>query len=271
METKICTKCKRELDISCFGKRKARKNKPTSWCKYCYREYNRQHKEQHAVWWKCYHKQNKDQLDLYYKQYREKHREEKMIYGKHYRANNFEALTKKAKIYNNKKALFKTYFKRLGVFEEIRKCSENLEVLQVKCSYCGKWMIPTNSQVSHRIQAFDGTISGDCRFYCSENCKESCPIFYQKKYQRGFKKITQRKVSKEFITMVLEIDQYTCQMCGAIKKNGVKLHVHHIVPYTINPMLANDIDNCITLCKKCHKEVHSQDGCNYNDLKCEET
>lgn len=35
-----------------------------------------------------------------------------------------------------------------------------------------------------------------------------------------------------------------------------------------NKILANDIDNCITLCKECHKLVHKQHGCRYVDLKC---
>jgi hypothetical protein len=31
-----------------------------------------------------------------------------------------------------------------------------------------------------------------------------------------------------------------------------------------------DIDNCIILCYNCHKEVHSKDGCRYNQLRTEE-
>ena len=38
--------------------------------------------------------------------------------------------------------------------------------------------------------------------------------------------------------------------------------------HKLNKMVSNDPDNCITLCKKCHKEIHSQDGCRYVDLQC---
>jgi 5-methylcytosine-specific restriction endonuclease McrA len=36
----------------------------------------------------------------------------------------------------------------------------------------------------------------------------------------------------------------------------------------LNKVMANDPDNCITLCKDCHKQVHSREGCKYSDLKC---
>jgi hypothetical protein len=39
---------------------------------------------------------------------------------------------------------------------------------------------------------------------------------------------------------------------------------------SFNKIMANDPDNCITLCKECHKRIHSQEGCNHNDLKCKE-
>lgn len=43
-----------------------------------------------------------------------------------------------------------------------------------------------------------------------------------------------------------------CMGCGTTKK----LHAHHIVPKVINPDMAFDIDNGITLCEECHKKEH---------------
>lgn len=53
---------------------------------------------------------------------------------------------------------------------------------------------------------------------------------------------------------VLERDKYTCQKCG----NKSNLIVHHIKPFASNKELRFDISNGVTLCQKCHKEVHKK-------------
>ena len=52
---------------------------------------------------------------------------------------------------------------------------------------------------------------------------------------------------------VFERDNYTCQIC---KSRGVNLEAHHIKKYSIYPSLRYYPENGITLCRKCHKEVH---------------
>ena len=54
-------------------------------------------------------------------------------------------------------------------------------------------------------------------------------------------------------TAVYERDHYTCAYCGQV---GGKLNAHHIAPYAECPNLRYSVDNGITLCEKCHKEVH---------------
>ena len=51
------------------------------------------------------------------------------------------------------------------------------------------------------------------------------------------------KVRKEFIRSHPE-----CYVCG----RTTNLHVHHIVPYHIDPSKELDPDNLITLCGRCH-------------------
>lgn len=162
---------------------------------------------------------------------------------------------------------YNSYAHKLSFCEDVRRAPNNRDILEVKCAYCGKWFKPTVSQTKHRLSYTKNNSLSEGRFYCSENCKCACPIFNQKRWPRGFKKATSREVTPLLRQLVLKRDDYTCQMCG-ITSETAELHVHHILSYKLNKMQANDPDNCVTLCKKCHKLVHAQYGCRYSDLKC---
>lgn len=54
---------------------------------------------------------------------------------------------------------------------------------------------------------------------------------------------------------VLKRDNYTCQECGC-KGNLV---VHHIKPFATEKEARFDINNGITLCQNCHREVHKNE------------
>ena len=64
---------------------------------------------------------------------------------------------------------------------------------------------------------------------------------------------------KKFRLDVLKRDKFTCQMC---KKRGKKtrLNVHHIMKWSSAASLRFDVDNGITLCKKCHDSVHGKES-----------
>lgn len=259
MKTKICSKCKIEKLVSGFSKDKYNKDNLCVRCKACARQHrlaNIEHERSRA---KQYYKDTIEQKSQYYK-------------------NNIKHITTRRTKQSNGPAPASSYIKKLEVFEDVRLYSKNVEQLEVKCAYCGKWFIPTSTQVRNRLRAFAGLISSgtENRFYCSEACKGACPTYRQRKYWKGQNDNrlgTPREVDAWFRQYVLQYDGWTCQKCGATKDEDQELvlHVHHINGVAQQPMLQNDIDNAVTLCKDCHKEVHSQQGCTYWDyrrLKC---
>lgn len=51
-------------------------------------------------------------------------------------------------------------------------------------------------------------------------------------------------------------DGFVCRKCG----HEDDLQVHHIIPVNKDPSLAWDINNGVTLCKRCHSKFHSGYG-----------
>jgi len=139
--------------------------------------------------------------------------------------------------------------------------------MKVKCRYCGGYFKPTNSEVRERIKGLCHINLGDSYLYCSQGCKDSCPTYGQKLYPKGFKKASSREVNPLVRQLCFERDDWACQICGTAQKEA-PLHCHHVEGYTKNPRLGNDVTNTITLCKTCHKHVHTLPGCSYYESRC---
>jgi 5-methylcytosine-specific restriction endonuclease McrA len=58
---------------------------------------------------------------------------------------------------------------------------------------------------------------------------------------------------------VLGRDKYKCQM-PRCKRRGKRMQVHHIKKWSSASAFRYDVDNGITLCWDCHKEVTGSEG-----------
>ena len=56
-------------------------------------------------------------------------------------------------------------------------------------------------------------------------------------------------------TSVFERDKYVCASCGIV---GGDLEAHHILPFRSHKKQRYEVENGITLCKKCHRNYHKR-------------
>ena len=157
--------------------------------------------------------------------------------------------------------------------EEMRYNPENLIDIQVHCknSDClnsiekGGWFTPSIQQISDRVRAIEKPYGfGECNFYCSENCKNNCPLFRLR--NDPMEKINSSYTQTELNTWrqeVLkrqedELGHNECEMCG--NKNMKELQVHHEIPVKKDWIFSLDPDNGIILCVTKDKE---EDSCHF--------
>ncbi len=163
----------------------------------------------------------------------------------------------------NKKFAIEELLQKLTIEEDPIVVNDEI---QCRCSYCKKYFIPTRVQIKCRIGSLSRKLEGEHRLYCSNQCKNNCSLFYQKKYPKGDKpyRDTSRPDQPELRRIVLERDNNQCQRCESIEN----LHCHHITGVEINPVESADVDNCITLCVECHNKAHIESGCRMHKQKC---
>lgn len=160
--------------------------------------------------------------------------------------------------------IYKPQLEEIGI--ECRRNKEDENILETKCFYCDKWYVPLRQEIKNKISA-SKNIGGENNLYCSDKCKKACPTYGQSKYPKDFKIGTSREVQSSLRKLVLKRDNWTCQRCES-QEDG--LHCHHFEGILYNPIESADVDNCITLCKNCHKKAHKEMGCRYVDMQCKQ-
>lgn len=69
---------------------------------------------------------------------------------------------------------------------------------------------------------------------------------------------------KKWRIKVYQRDDFKCAHCG----DSGYLNAHHIIPFSEDESLATDISNGITLCEKCHGDIHGKDFSNRRVKTC---
>ena len=159
--------------------------------------------------------------------------------------------------------------------EEIRynpdKPIEEKEI-QVHCKYSecekskekGGWFTPTASQLSERIRQLERTGKDLIYFYCSQECKDICPL-YNSHGTDPFKVTKELSYTYEeyqtFREHVLTRDNYLCQFCG-----NKATDVHHEKPKKLEPFFSLDPDFAWSCCEECHYSKGHSGECGTNNL-----
>ncbi len=173
--------------------------------------------------------------------------------------------------YNKSPVPYKSWSEKFKGIEETRPHPDNPEILQVKCKYCGEYYTPSRIEVDIRFKAIEGksiSLGIQNYLYCSEECKQKCPVhkaILYPKDQRKYKPVLNRDTNYHKQLKQIKIEeniskfgQLTCEKCLVPTEN---LILHHIQLIVDDPILAYDKDNTILVCEYCHNLIHEKDGC----------
>lgn len=83
-------------------------------------------------------------------------------------------------------------------------------------------------------------------------------------YKPGRKRDRNTQEYKKWRADVYKRDNYTCKICNM---RGVPIEAHHIKPWAKYPKERYDINNGITLCKECHKNIHRHGGTKWKSTR----
>ena len=189
-----------------------------------------------------------------------------------YRRNLKEALIKVGK---NRRRTIKMIKEKYLLFSKIEEMRYNPEIpnekeIQVHCKNhnCPNskekegWFTPTGIQLYERIRNIEHHGLDNSFFYCSNKCKNECPLFNV--HSDPFKNTELPYTNSEyqtFRTFVLERDNYKCQFCGEKATD-----VHHEKPQKLEPFFALDPDFAWSCCKECHYKYGHKDECSTGNL-----
>ena len=129
-----------------------------------------------------------------------------------------------------------------------------VEKKMVSCAYC-----------SSPIERWRYQLKESVRHFCNSSCKGKYASLYKiSDKSANWKGGTYSTIANQLCNsryrrlraLVLKLDGMKCQLCSSDKK----LEAHHIIEKIKNPALLFDINNLITLCKKCHCRIRGHES-----------
>lgn len=176
---------------------------------------------------------------------------------------------------------YKTKYPLFSKIEEMRyePGKEKEKIIQVHCKNhnClsskekGGWFTPTYSQIHERIRNLENFGLDKNYFYCSEKCKNECPLFgktvnqliREDQIRAGIIEDPWYNSSEYKIwrDRVFELDNSKCVWCG--KEATI---AHHILPQKTHPNLSLDPENGLSCCQECHYKYGHKGECSTGNL-----
>ena len=252
METKICSKCGKTLDIILFSKGKINKDGLNVWCKGC--------------------------CSIVKKEYKEKHKSEIKLKDAIYRENNKEAIKSNSKLYRDKHRIIK--IKPLIKEKKCHVCKTTYPADDTTYFYkknSGKYGLATICKKCFKIHSkkyyIDNTddINNNAKQYRIKNIEKSKAYskafhkIYDKtekgrniksvawEKRRAFKLSLDNSLSTRQWEQIIKDFDYECAYCG--KKN--KLTIEHFIP--ISKLGEGTINNIIPSCQSCNSSKGNRD------------
>jgi hypothetical protein len=182
----------------------------------------------------------------------------------------------KKKMSESRKITIKEIYKKYPFFSKIEEMRYNPDKpeekeIQVHCKFSecsnskekGGWFTPTKIQLHERIRQLEHDYGNDgVYFYCCEDCKEKCSLYYSHgSLNRKTKKLYTDEEYQIFRQFVLARDDHVCQFCGEKAE-----HVHHERPQKLEPFFALDPDYAWSCCKDCHYKFGHKGECSTGSL-----
>jgi 5-methylcytosine-specific restriction endonuclease McrA len=120
----------------------------------------------------------------------------------------------------------------------------------------GGWFTPTFQQMKARKDWLEKEGRDLCYFYCSEKCREICPLYRLRSDPlKENKNLYTQEEYQQFRNYVLKRDNYECQYCGE-----KATEIHHERPQKLEPLFVLDPDFAWSCCEECHYKYGHKTG-----------
>jgi hypothetical protein len=278
---KVCNKCGINKSLEDFHRDSGKQDGRTGRCKDCCKvqriikykenreeilvrtkEYKLKNSEAIKVKNKIYRERNIETIKAYSQIYRENNKEVMKSYKKKYYSENREKLLEVKRAYSARVCDSLERFNKLILTDEAWYIDGKVVVI---CKLCGEKFNPFNWQVANRLSSINGTLTGEHNFYCSDSCKDACPVYrFQPKcvdprsnlYITKLDIVEARACQTDHLKQ-LQCDEYGhnfCEKCGDI----IDVELHHTLPVSKHGREAINSSGHILLCAGCHSDLHSE-------------